>query len=90
VALLERKQVSREAMHAAMAHDGTPVSKIKTIDVILGRMREKLKPHGIEINTVYGLGFRLAEGAHDKINRLLAEHDAGATPTISPPAACAS
>jgi DNA-binding response OmpR family regulator len=87
MALLEHKQVSREAMHTAMAHDGNPTSQIKTIDVILSKMRAKLRPYGVEITTVHGLGFRLTEDAGDKINRLLAEHGAGIIMPAEPAAA---
>jgi DNA-binding response OmpR family regulator len=80
VELMEHKQVSREAMHAAMAHDGNPTSQIKTIDVVVSRMRRKLVPHSIAIVTVHGLGFRLAEGAHDRIRKLLAKYDPGLVP----------
>ena len=76
-ALLEHNHVTRAEMHRAMARDNNPVSNIKTIDVIVGKMREKLRPFGVEVATIYGQGFRLAEGARDKINRLLAEYDAG-------------
>jgi DNA-binding response OmpR family regulator len=75
VKLMGHKQVSRQAMHAAMSPDGSPVSKIKTIDVVISQMRRKLAPHGLAIVTVHGLGFKLAEGAHDRIRRLLAEHN---------------
>ena len=62
-ALMEHGQVSREAMHAAMADDGIPASNIKTVSVIIGTMRKKLEPFGIEVETVWGIEFRLAEGA---------------------------
>src|SRR5262249_25099731 len=77
VELLEHKQVSRQALHVAMSAAGTPVSRIKIIDVVVSRMRRKLAPHGIEIVTVHGLGFGLAEGARDKIHQQLAEYDSG-------------
>jgi DNA-binding winged helix-turn-helix (wHTH) protein len=75
VALMEHGHVSRQAIHAAMSGDGNPVSKTKIIDVVVSRMRRKLAPHGLAIVTIYGLGFKLGEGAHDRIRRLLAEHN---------------
>src|SRR5262245_30584003 len=78
IALLENKQVSREALHTATSHDGNPVSKIKTIDVSICKLRKKLTRHGIEVDTIYGLGFKLAEGARDRIYQQLA--DAGFDP----------
>jgi hypothetical protein len=74
VELLGHQQVSRQAMHVAVSADGTPVSRINVIDVIIYNMRRKLAPHDLKIVAVHGLGFKLAEGARDRIRRLLAEH----------------
>src|SRR5262245_40323542 len=68
--LMEHQHVSRQALHAAMAHDGTPVSQIKTVDVIVCKLRRKLAPHHIEIVTIWGLGFRLADGGYERIRKL--------------------
>jgi DNA-binding phage protein len=87
VQLMEQKQVTRAELHRAMAHDGNPTSQIKTIDVILSKMRAKLRPYGVEITTVHGLGFRLAEDARDKIHKLLAEHGAEIITPAEPAAA---
>jgi hypothetical protein len=73
--LMKNGQVSREAMHAAMTHNGTPTTGRKIVDVVISRMRKKLRPLNVEIATVYGLGFRLGDGAREKIRRLLAKHD---------------
>jgi DNA-binding response OmpR family regulator len=84
VALMKHGQVSREAMHAAMAHDGIPASNIKTVSVIIGTMRKKLEPFGIEVITVWGIGFRLGAGAGDRVNRLLAGHGGAAIEQVAP------
>ena len=60
--------------HVPRWHPGVGGTAI--IDVIINRLRGKLASHDIEISTVRGLGFKLAEGAHDKIDRLLAEYNA--------------
>lgn len=75
VELLGHQQVSRQAMHVAASADGTPVSRINVIDVIVYNMRRKLAPHDLKIVTVHGLGFKLVEGARDKIYKLLAKHN---------------
>jgi hypothetical protein len=71
IELMQYGQVSREALHVAMSPDGTAVSNIKTIDVVVSRMRRKLASHGIKIVTVWGLGFKLAEGARNRIHQQL-------------------
>jgi hypothetical protein len=76
--LMQHGQVSREALHAAMSPDGIPVSQIKGIDVVVCKMRKKLAPHGIEIETRWGQGFWLADGTRDRIRKILA--DAGLDP----------
>jgi DNA-binding winged helix-turn-helix (wHTH) protein len=89
VEMLENNHISRETLGAAVFHDGGPIPKSKTLDVHISNLRAKLKPFGVELVTIRRLGFRLAEGAHDKINRLLAEHRAGsmtpAEPAAPPP-----
>ena len=44
--------------------------------VVIHRLRRKLTPHGIEIVTIWGHGYRLAEGGRDRAHKLLTEHDA--------------
>jgi hypothetical protein len=63
--------VSRRGLHDAIGGKG----KINNVDVIVCKLRQKLRPHGIEIITVWGIGYRLAGGAHDRIRKLLAKHD---------------
>jgi len=75
IELMDHQHVSRQAIHAAISRDGNPVSKTKIIDVIISRIRRKLAPHDIAIITIYGLGFKLGDGAHDRIRKLLTEHN---------------
>jgi hypothetical protein len=51
------------------------VSRINVIDVIIYNMRRKLAPHDLKIVAVHGLGFKLAEGARERIRKLLVEYD---------------
>jgi hypothetical protein len=69
--LMQHQYVSRQGLHDAIGGRG----KSNNVDVVVCRMRRKLAPHGIEIVTVWGSGFRLAEGARDRIRKLLAKHD---------------
>jgi DNA-binding response OmpR family regulator len=75
VELMEHGRASREALHVALSPDGNPVSKIKVVDVVVCKLRGKLAPHGIEIATVWRLGYALDSKARDKIRKLLAKHD---------------
>jgi hypothetical protein len=74
--LMQHKHVSRQGLHDAIGGKG----KINNVDVIVCRLRQKLRPHGIAIATVWGQGFQLAEGAREKIRRRLAKHDPGLVP----------
>jgi DNA-binding response OmpR family regulator len=74
VRLLKHAFVSKEDLHAAMSSDGKPTTGVKIVDVVISRLRRKLAPHGVELNTVYGQGVRLADGTRDRIRKILAEY----------------
>jgi DNA-binding phage protein len=74
VELMENSYVAKENLLAAMAPHGKP--KINTLAVVVCRLRQKLAPHGVEIVTVYGQGFKINEGARDKVRRLTAASEA--------------
>jgi Transcriptional regulatory protein, C terminal len=69
IELVGHPHVSRAALHTAIGGEG----KIKGVDVVICRLRKKLGPHGIEIVTVWGQGFRLVDGARDRIRKILAD-----------------
>jgi hypothetical protein len=77
VELMRHQHVSRKALHIASSPDGNPKSSIKVLDVIVHKVRKKLAPHDIKIVNIYGRGFGLADGAHERIRRLVAKHDPG-------------
>ena len=64
-----------------------PMPNRKTLDVHISNLRLKLKPFGVELVTIRKVGFRLAEDARDKINRLLGEHGAAIMTPAEPAAA---
>jgi hypothetical protein len=74
--LMEHGTVAREDLHVAMS-DGRGVSKIKTIDVVVSRVRQKLEPHGVAIETVWGSGYKINEDDRNKLRRLITDHGAG-------------
>jgi DNA-binding winged helix-turn-helix (wHTH) protein len=84
MALAKREHISRQELHVALSRDGNPVSGIRSVDVIICNLRGKLKPHGIEIATVWGLGFRLAEDERDKIHKMIASYGAKVIAAAAP------
>jgi hypothetical protein len=75
---------AREELHRAMS-DGDPVTGIKIIDVVVGRLRRKLKPHGIAIATIYGLGFQLPADSRERLRGLLAAYGEDVLAAAAPP-----
>jgi Transcriptional regulatory protein, C terminal len=75
VELTEHSFVAKENLLAAMSPHGRP--KTGTLNTAVCRLRQKLQPHGIEIVTVYGLGFQLNENARGRLRQLLPDHSAG-------------
>lgn len=58
--LLKREIATKEqAMHALYGHLPNSDVEIKIVDVFVCKARKKLKPHGIEIETVWGRGYRI-------------------------------
>ena len=54
------------------------------MDVIISRLRQKLGPQ-IEIATIRGQGFRLAEDARDRLRKILAEYGEDVISAATPP-----
>lgn len=75
VALTEHGYAGKEDLLATMSPHGK-VPKTNTLDVVICRLRQKLKPHDIAVETVWGQGFRLTEDARDRVRRLAAASEA--------------
>ena len=73
VRLVKYDHATRQEIHIAIA-DGEPATGANIVDVVIGRLRRKLKSHDIEIATIYGLDFRLAADSRERIWRLLADY----------------
>jgi len=83
LALLKRDVCSKEQlMNAAydLLYDGD-LPGIKIIDVFICKIRKKLKPHGIAINTVWGQGFYLTAEARQRANDMIATFNAALSRT---------
>lgn len=77
-ALLSREQWTRESLLASMYLDANErdIPDIRITDVIVCRLRRKLKRFGIDIETLYGKGFRIAPAIRAHAAKLIDEEHA--------------
>jgi two-component system cell cycle response regulator CtrA len=69
-ALVGRVLATREMIMAALYHDrGADEAAAKIIDVLACKLRRKLKPHAIEIQTVWGRGYRLDTATRTRLKQ---------------------
>jgi two-component system cell cycle response regulator CtrA len=57
--LMAREYATKEAIMAALYWDKDEPGELKMIDVLVSRIRKKLRPFGIDIKTHWGRGFYL-------------------------------
>lgn len=64
-----RPVATRSALMLALFgdRDADDMPEPKNIDVYIWKMRKKLRPHGIEIENVFGVGFRLAPAVRARL-----------------------
>jgi DNA-binding response OmpR family regulator len=86
VALLKQDHATKAELQAALSPSGDPVPDIKIVGVTIHFLRRKLARFGIEIVNIYGLGYRLAEGARDRTCKQLAEYGQDIVEAVTPPA----
>jgi two-component system cell cycle response regulator CtrA len=63
------KQMAMDALYGLSASGEE--AEIKIIDVFICKIRKKLKPFGIEVETVWGQGYRLTQAAKSTVQRHL-------------------
>ena len=61
--------LTRTAMMSAL-YGSDDWATPKILDVLMCKMRAKLKPHGIEVETVWGRGYRLSHAARERISAI--------------------
>ncbi|MBN9457375.1 MAG: winged helix-turn-helix domain-containing protein [Bosea sp.] len=73
-ALLNRDQWPRESLHNVTydEHNDRDLPDIKVIDVMICKMRKKLKPLGVEIETLYGQGYRISSEHKQRVRDVIA------------------
>ena len=88
VTLLKFDHATKAELQAALSPNGDPVTNIQGVGVTTHTLRKKLASHNIDIISIYGLGYRLAEGARDRTRKILAEYGqdiiSAVTPSVSP------
>jgi len=76
-ALVAWPLATRELIMAALYHHrGVDEAEMKVIDVFACKLRKKLKPHDIEIHTVWGRGYRLDAATRTRLKRSSIKLDA--------------
>lgn len=62
--IMAREMATKDAVMAALYRDeGREEAEIKIVDVFVCKIRRKLKPFGIGIETVWGRGYRMGREA---------------------------
>jgi hypothetical protein len=73
--LLRRDQATKEQLHSVVEHNratqGQEPTDQKMVDVMICKLRKKLKPHEIEIETMWGLGYLISPKHREQTVRLL-------------------
>jgi len=72
--LMRRNRATKDQMMTMLyadRPDEEPDSK--TLDVMICKMRKKLRPHGVEIRTIHGAGYELPSTSREKIKALMVE-----------------
>jgi DNA-binding response OmpR family regulator len=74
--LVDCGSATKQMIHAAIARDDCPTTGVRIVDVVISSARRKLAPRGIEIVTLYGIGYRLTEEGRERIHEIITAHGA--------------
>ncbi|CAN7583295.1 winged helix-turn-helix domain-containing protein [Devosia sp. LjRoot16] len=69
-ALMGSPMVSKGELLEAMC-DGWEERELKNVDVRIFHLRKALRPHGVEIETIWGQGYRLVPEMKTRVRQLL-------------------
>lgn len=68
--LLKQGVATKDALMATLYRDaGRDEAEAKIVDVFICKLRRKVKPFGIEIATVWGLGYQMTDQSRDHYER---------------------
>lgn len=73
--MLKRTEVTKQQLHAIIEENrlGKEQTDQKMVDVMICKLRKKLKPHEIEIETMWGIGYLISTAHRERaIHKLLA------------------
>lgn len=80
--MLKRNEVTKDQLHTVIEQNrptqGKEETDPKMVDVLICKLRKKLKPHDIGIETMWGLGYAITSDGRDRAVALLVQH-AGTT-----------
>lgn len=87
--LLKRAEVTKAQLHIVIEQNRPSANRDETdpkmVDVLICHLRKKLKPHGVAIETVWGIGYLISPTERDKAVRLLEDYSAAAPALTAPP-----
>ncbi len=73
--LIKRTEVTKKQLHLVIEQsrpsENREPTDPKMVDVMIHHVRRKLRPHGLELKTVWGLGYRLPVPDRDKAIEML-------------------
>ena len=76
--LVRRNEVCKEALHGVIEHCRKNTKRDETdpkmVDVMIHKLRTKLRPHGIEIKTLWGSGYYMEPAMRQKVQGRIHEH----------------
>lgn len=76
--MLKRREVTKQQLHLVIEQNrdnNRDPTDPKMVDVIICKLRKKLKPYDIEVGTIWGIGYLLEAGAREKAIALLQAAD---------------
>lgn len=75
--ILLRRQVMAHAQLFEAIWGGDSECNIKIVEVVVCKLRAKLRPHGIEIRTEYGVGYFIPPDSKAAARAQIAAHERG-------------
>lgn len=69
--LLANRYPRKETFMAALYSDRADAPHVKVIDVFVCKVRRKLSPLGIEIKTLFGVGYEMPEASKHRARQLM-------------------
>lgn len=78
--LLRRNEVTKAQLHNAIENnrpENSDPTEQKMVDVVICHIRRRLKPDGIDIKTIWGVGYSISPDHRSRVVNILADHLSG-------------